>query len=208
MDERLLIQFAKVPVPGEVKTRMQPVLSADAACDLHCELLQWTASTLFAAQLGSVQLWLGGQGSHPVLDAVVARGATLHRQCGSDLGERMAYALAQGLRQARRVVLVGSDCPALSDIYLQQAFAALEHSPVVLGPALDGGYVLVACRDAVPPIFEGIGWGGADVLAATVARLDAAGVGYSLLEPLADVDRPADLVHWERAQQSAAQAAE
>jgi glycosyltransferase A (GT-A) superfamily protein (DUF2064 family) len=63
----------------------------------------------------------------------------------------------------------------------------------VLGPAEDGGYVLVAARRIRPEVFARIRWGGSHVMEEQRARLGALGWRWSELPPLWDVDRPADL---------------
>jgi glycosyltransferase A (GT-A) superfamily protein (DUF2064 family) len=59
-DGALIIQFAKAPLSGQVKTRMIPHLDAQQASELHAELLFWTAQTLCQDKLGAVELWLAG----------------------------------------------------------------------------------------------------------------------------------------------------
>lgn len=196
--ETLLVQFAREPVPGRVKTRMMPHLGPQAACELHCELVDWTCRQLLAAGLGPVELCVAGNPRAELFARLRDLGvARVTRQKGSDLGERMLRALQCGLARHEGVVLVGSDCPALSPGYLAAAVAALETAPVVLGPAQDGGYVLIGARRVVPAIFEGVEWGGAGVYRRTVANLEGAGLDFRALPPLADVDRPEDLPAWE-----------
>ena len=76
--------------------------------------------------------------------------------------------------------------------YVERAFAELEHVDAVLGPATDGGYYLVGCGPARPPLFEGVAWGGASVLADTIKGLSDPQWRLSLLPPWYDVDAPAD----------------
>ena len=193
----LLIQFAREPVEGAVKTRLIGALSPRQACQLHSELVQWTCNTLLAAQLGDVELAVAGSTGHPLFAACRERGVRgLTRQRGGDLGERMYNAMLDGLARYERVLLVGSDCPAIDAAYLQQALEALDRVPVVLGPAVDGGYVLIGGRQVDPGLFSGIAWGGDRVYVQTLRRLRALGLRWAALPALADIDRPADLVHW------------
>jgi rSAM/selenodomain-associated transferase 1 len=139
----------------------------------------------------------------PVVVAVTPPGATdaifdalqVIRQPEGDLGRRMAETM--GLlfeRGARRVVLVGSDLPTITGALIRDAFAALDADPesIVLGPALDGGYYLVAAA-RVPPVFDGIEWGSGRVLAQTRDAAQRAGLRIQCVEPLGDVDTVADL---------------
>jgi len=203
MAERVLLQqFAKTPVPGRVKTRMLPLLSPAEACALHAELVRWTCQTLLESALGSLELWVAGDPDHPVFRDCAALGQmALYPQLGEDLGARMRHALNHGLARADRVLLVGSDCPALSEHYLRQALEALDAADLVLGPALDGGYVLIAAKKPVDVVFAGIGWGSSRVLAETRVRAQAAGISVAELQTLRDIDRPEDLPHWQALRQ-------
>ncbi|MCB1709492.1 MAG: TIGR04282 family arsenosugar biosynthesis glycosyltransferase, partial [Halioglobus sp.] len=146
-DGCLLIQFAREPVAGAVKTRMIPQLTPQQACDLHSELVLWTAGRLAAARLGRVELAVAGDRGHALFQRCLGLGvAGLSAQRGADLGERMHNALLDGLTRFERVLLVGSDCPGIDRAYLVQALAALEQAEVVLGRAEDGGYVLIGAR--------------------------------------------------------------
>ena len=192
-----ILVFARAPNPGEVKTRLIPALGADGAASLHASLVERVLGA--ARRVAGARLELWGSASHAFFDDCSRRyGASLHEQCGGDLGERMAHAFASALQAADRVVLVGSDIPALDAGYLQRALAMLEEVPAVLGPAEDGGYVLVGLRRPEPALFEGVAWGSAGVLVQTRERLARLGLRWRELEPLCDLDRPEDLARLSR----------
>jgi len=94
------------------------------------------------------------------------------------------------------VLLVGSDCPELDAGYLASALAALDHAQVVLGPARDGGYVLIGARAVDRLWFAGVPWGSDQVFAATLDRLERTATPWRALPPLGDIDRPEDLPLW------------
>ena len=197
-----LIQFSREPVPGRVKTRLLPYLSPQQACDLHCELTQWTATQLVNSDLGEVELCVAGGLDFPLFHSCRQLGVSrLSRQHGKDLGERMFHALCGRLAHFDCVILVGSDCPSIDGDYLRQAVVALEEAPVVLGPALDGGYVLIGARCVRETMFQDIPWGTERVLACTRAALDRAGVPFTELPALADIDRPEDMHLWQSIRQ-------
>jgi len=117
-----LVQFAREPVPGRVKTRMQPALGPDGACELHRELTLWTLRTLCASDIGSVELSVAGDVGHPFFDECATQGEfALTTQPEGDLGARMYAALSANLARAHKVILVGSDCPAIDGEYLHYA---------------------------------------------------------------------------------------
>ena len=193
----LLIQFAKAPVPGRVKTRMIPHLSAEQASELHYELFNWTAQVLCNEKLGVVELWLAGEAEQAFIASAHNLGFDSHKtQWGGDLGERMANAIADGLGRYAKVVLVGSDCPAIDREYLCSAIEALDDNDVVLGPSQDGGYVLIGARVVCPEIFLGIDWGDSTVFNDTVDILTRGEMSWQSLSVLSDIDRPEDLPFW------------
>src|SRR6266849_3735909 len=96
--------------------------------------------------------------------------------------------------RASRAILVGSDIPVLSAQYLRDAERALSGGDdVVIGPAEDGGYVLIGLSRCDAELFREIPWGGPEVLAETRRRIAALRWRLSELPALWDVDRPEDL---------------
>jgi hypothetical protein len=171
-----IIVFAREPRAGQVKTRLVPLLGEAGAARLHARLLARTLATAYAALPGAVQLqWA-------------------RCQRGADLGARMLHALRHGLRCAARVILIGSDCPVLRARDLRRAARWLAGgADAVFAPAQDGGYALIALRRVSPRLFDGIEWGGAQVMAQTRARLAALGWRWRELPEVWDVDRPEDV---------------
>ncbi|HET7370491.1 MAG TPA: DUF2064 domain-containing protein, partial [Gammaproteobacteria bacterium] len=91
-------------------------------------------------------------------------------------------------------LLIGSDCLDYSADYLVTALDALASGDdAVLGPAADGGYVLIGLARNHPALFEGIEWGSTSVLAATRARLRELDWRFRELPVLHDIDRPEDV---------------
>jgi rSAM/selenodomain-associated transferase 1 len=189
------VVFARAPVPGAAKTRLVPALGEVGAARLHERLVRRTLDTTCAAFPGRVELCCAPDAAHPFFAACAAEnGAALTEQGAGDLGTRMHRALARALCDADAAVLVGTDCPALAPEHLRDAAAALAAgADVVLGPASDGGYVLVGARRVDAALFEGIRWGTDAVLGETRERIRALGWRHVELGTLWDVDRPDDL---------------
>jgi len=197
-----LIIFTRYPEPGKTKTRLIPALGLEGAADLHRRMSEHTL--FWARQLQScwpldIEIWYAGEGQEYLFRQWLGADLVYHTQGQEDLGGRMAHSFAQAFQAGRkRVILVGTDCPELTDILMRQAFAALEENDVVLGPATDGGYYLIGLRQPVPSLFAGIPWGTEAVLEKTLQMAEAQQLRVFLLEPLPDVDRPQDLPVWER----------
>ena len=194
---RLIVQFARAPVKGVVKTRMQPYLNLEESLKLHESLVMMCCKRLIASELAAVHLWVDGQLNHPLFLSCLDSGvSSIKLQHGSNLGEKMFDCFTHTLRDHESVVLVGSDCPAIDNRYLRDAFQALESAPLVFGPAFDGGYVLLGATEVRAELFENIDWGGSDVLTSSLRAAKRLGLDVSLLKILRDIDRPSDLEHY------------
>ena len=184
--------FSKAPRAGEAKTRLIPALGAAGAARLQRRMCLRTLDLACRAAHGKVTLWAAPDHQQRFFRAAQVRsGIAVRSQTGGDLGERMNNAFAA---HAGPLLLIGTDCPALSEAHLGAAATALHdgHDAVFI-PAEDGGYVLVGLRRPQPRLFEGIAWGSDKVMAQTRERLVALGLRWT--EPLVlwDVDRPEDL---------------
>ena len=192
-ESRVLV-FTKAPQPGMVKTRLMPLLGAEGAAALHRRLIEHTLKQAVTAGVGPVELWCGPNQADVFLNDCARRcGASLHVQTGDDLGARMLQAFESALRTSRSTVLVGTDCAVLEAQHIRAAMDALAGgNEAVFCPAEDGGYALIGLTRCDPILFAGIHWGGADVMAHTRERLRRAGMHWTELATLWDVDRPED----------------
>ncbi len=191
---RLLV-FARKPELGKVKTRIAAGIGEAAALSLYRGLLRDTLRRLCSAGLAPVECWCLPDCGHPDFDVWrSSAGMEFKRQQGDDLGERMAFAAESALREASFVVLLGTDCPRLGADYLSRALERLSAGvDLVIGPALDGGYVLLGMRRVDRRLFSDMPWGGDQVYAITRRRALASGHVVEVLEALADIDGPEDL---------------
>ena len=198
---RILV-FAKAPIPNTVKTRLIPTLSPDQAADLQSQLVTHTLKNATAGELAPVELWCSPDHRHPFFLSIAERfKIPLKSQSEGDLGERMGNALRKTLMDNRYAILIGTDCPVYDTDYLYAALKALQGgADAVVGPAEDGGYVLIGLSRYDPALFRGIHWGSDSVLAETRERLRTAGFQWRELPPLWDVDRPNDLIRLEQDQ--------
>jgi rSAM/selenodomain-associated transferase 1 len=180
-----VVVFGREPVPGWVKTRLAAQVGPTRAAAVYAILLE---HTLEQARLSGLDAVLAlaeppSEGWRPPVPVAV------EAQVGGDLGSRMAASFSRHFaRGAEIVVLVGSDCPFLSADHLREAAAACLSEDVVLGPAHDGGYWLVAQRAPGVDLFTGVPWSSARTLDATRRRLADLGVRHRELETLRDVD--------------------
>jgi rSAM/selenodomain-associated transferase 1 len=190
-----ILVFVRAPEAGRVKTRLAAEIGDEAALRVYRRLAEHAVAE--ARALGpDVALrihFTPAEGGDRVREWLGADAAYLPQEDG-DLGARMRAAFEAAFAAGHpRVVIIGSDLPDLSAEVLRRALRLLDSHPAVLGPAADGGYYLLGLREMVPGVFDGIAWSTDSVLAATLARLAAAGCQPAMLEPLRDVDVVADL---------------
>jgi rSAM/selenodomain-associated transferase 1 len=192
-----LVVFTRYPQAGKVKTRLIPALGEEGAADLHCRMTRHTlaaAGELADHGLASVELCYTGGGEQEMRRLFGEELKMVPQLDEGDLGERMHTAFQRCFSEgAGKVVIVGTDCPGLSGRIMLRAFDELDHAPLVLGPARDGGYYLIGLTGLPPKLFEGIPWGTDQVLQLTVNLAKRLELPVNLLIPLDDVDRPEDL---------------
>jgi len=188
-----VIVFAKAPRPGSVKTRLVPLLGAEGAAALQVRLVKHALETATKA-LRPVELHCAPDANDPFFRFCAGHyGVTVRAQVEGDLGARMLTAFTQSLPEHACVLLIGSDCPALTARHLRQADRSLrDGADSVFIPCEDGGYALIGMKRVEAALFDGMTWGGEHVMADTRARLTALGWRWRELETLWDVDRPED----------------
>lgn len=195
-DARIL-QFAKSPQPGKVKTRLTPVLDEAQALAVHQLLVEHCFRMLIESRLAPLDLWLDRPATEHQHFWSSIGANRFNVQADGDLGKRMHQACAHTLRPAAGVdalVLVGSDCPLLSAEIVDRALAALYgDADVVFGPALDGGYYLVGLKQPCLELFLDVPWSTSQVYPITLNKLRTLGLKGAELPPLPDLDRPEDL---------------
>lgn len=201
MTDTLLIQFAKWPQLGKVKTRLAKKMGDQAAYDVHIALTHAVLKNLTSSNIGSVELWFDqllteSSEVQSLTDSCHKLSVPIVCQMGCDLGARMHHALSCGLKKYKNVIIVGSDCPTVGTVYLEQAVKLLDNNDLVLGPAEDGGYVLLGARKIEPTLLDGIAWGQSSVLQSTLAGAEHCGLTYGLLETTWDVDEYEDYLRW------------
>lgn len=185
-----LLIFIKNPEKGKVKTRIAQTAGEDRALQIYLELLRHTrqvSQEIDARRLLFYSDFIeeSDQWSSQEFQKLV--------QHGEDLGERMSNAFLLGLIQPDdKAIIIGSDCPLLTNDIVESAFAKLDDFPFVVGPATDGGYYLLGMKHHTPEVFENIQWSTKNVLSDTLERIQELEKEYFLLPELPDIDYEAD----------------
>jgi rSAM/selenodomain-associated transferase 1 len=192
--------LAKNPIPGHAKTRLQPLLGAEGAAALHGALLQHTLTVVRASGIPSL-LHLDSEPQPRLRESLDDCGQLWTIQVSGDLGQRMSACMREG----ERSVVIGTDCPFLAPEWL--GAAAQSQHPLVLGPAEDGGYWLIALRLGNHPVqnlricsalFERMQWSTDRVLVETLGRARNIGLDVGMLPSSWDLDLPEDVLRLRR----------
>lgn len=193
-----LIVYAKRPLANYAKTRLGSVIGEQQAAGVYARLLYTHLLELLSANLSDISIELSVTS---VADVAFFADAfpelTVRPQIEGDLGRRMAASFERAFAEgAESVVLTGSDIPGLDSRIVLTAFDALETTPVVIGPAEDGGYYLIGMRAPGASLFDGIEWSSERVLTQTEALAQAQGLKITYLPELSDVDTVEDFCRW------------
>lgn len=183
--------FAKYWEPGKVKTRLAASIGNQAASDVYCAILNHLINSLRSAADRRVI-------AYSPIDKAKEFSIFPHwqqtPQSDGPLGERMAnYFIETFASDAERVVLIGSDCPDITPEIINEAFEALTHADVVLGPTFDGGYYLVAMAGKFHDIFSDITYSTESVLEETLSLAKRNNISCHCLDRLNDIDEIDDL---------------
>ena len=200
MSDIPLLLFAKAPVAGKVKTRLQSHCSAQQAADIACLLIQASLQNVCKYWPGKVYLSVWLDHAHPFFQQMLDQyPVTMTQQCDGDLGEKMRHALHEFGYPA---VVMGCDAPHVSASALRNAYQALQAGRPVIGPSVDGGYYLLGLTRPVDALFSAMPWGTSAVLSKTHSAAQTAGVNLLELEPLNDVDEWRDLLELAETEES------
>ena len=191
MKNALLI-FIKNPELGKVKTRLAAEIGDEMALRVYHKLTDYTRAVCSATSADRLVFY----SSH--IDPEDAWGAGLFKkqvQSGNDLGARMSEAFRSVLEEKgyEKAIIIGSDCAEITPELLQEAFDRLDHSDLVIGPALDGGYYLLGMKKHHGYVFSEIDWSTESVAAQTLERAAQLGLSIEKLKVLRDIDQLDDL---------------
>jgi len=187
-----LILFAKAPIPGKVKTRLQSHCSPQQAAEIASILLDKSLQQATEYWPGPVHLSVWLDHDHPYLALMHERyDVTLVPQCDGDLGAKMMNGLDQFGYPA---MVMGCDVPHITSDTLETAYRFLSAGEPVIGPSVDGGYYLLGLTGSAPALFANMPWGTSRVLEKTLKSAVEMGLNFAQLEKMCDVDEWQDLL--------------
>lgn len=188
-----LIVFAKQPVPGQTKTRLNSILSPEHSAKLYDAFVKDSLQDYSQLQC-DLRLYIDGA-EKDVPEDWIHSGMQIYKQRGDDLGDRMLNAFSETfVSGAERVVIVGTDHPSLPKAYLELAFDLLQTPlSICIGPSRDGGYYALGMNECFAVLFNGMTYSHDQVFAQTMQRAAAASENVTVLPEWYDVDTPESL---------------
>ncbi len=195
-----LLVLAKAPVPGQVKTRLFPVLTAADAAELAAAALLDTLDTVrrtpAVARIAAFSGDLSRAPRFRELQDVLA-GFTVIEQRGADLAQRIAAAHHDAaLIGGAPVLQLGMDTPQVTADLLTECAQTLagDDSSALLGPACDGGWWLLGLHEpGAARALESVPMSLPTTGDHTAAALRGVGLDITYVAALRDVDTPADV---------------
>lgn len=190
--------FTKTPELGKTKTRLIPALGINGAYNVHVKLLKYTLK--LTTEINNIDFFLhytSKKNNQWLLSLASKHNLLTQVQTGKDLGKRMFNAAKTSLTQYSHCIIIGIDCPELSIHYIEQANKHLSTGyDAVIGPAYDGGYVLIGINKANKDIFNNIEWGSDSVFNSTIEIFKRLNLQFKTLATLHDVDKKEDLQYF------------
>ncbi len=189
-----LILFAKQPLSGQVKTRLQPEYSPDEAAAIAAQLICGTVELAVSTWPGQVYLYAWPNADHPLFHELAREfHIQLAAQADGDLGAKMLSVLQAHIAHRGCAAILGCDVPHCDWDIIDQANDWLARGRNVLGPTYDGGYYFIGLQQPAPELFTDIEWSSNKVLTETLLRAGILGIDFEMLSELRDIDTPGDL---------------
>ncbi len=186
--KNVLLIFVKEPVPGKVKTRLHPEMTYAEAAGFYKSMQTDIINTHLNSDCYTTLLYCSDNHTHNYFSKFYNESVPSHFQNGKDLGERMLNAISQNLNSYRNVVIIGSDCPGISQELICTAFQELKTRDIVLGPSEDGGYYLLGSNKVYPGIFSDVTWSTEKVFTETLSKINGLNLNCSFLPEKYDID--------------------
>lgn len=153
INNRLLIIFVKNPELGKCKTRLAATIGDEKALTFYKNMLIRTKEVAeqvnadkaiyYSSFIDQNDIW----SIHPPFYKFL-------QSPSPDLGIKMQSAFEDAFKSGyESVCIIGSDCYALDEDIIEQAFEALINQDAVLGPSNDGGYYLLGMKRLIPEVF-------------------------------------------------------
>jgi glycosyltransferase A (GT-A) superfamily protein (DUF2064 family) len=192
-----VVIMARAPRVGDVRRALEPLLGPSGCVALQSALIEQAVSWGQEVAPGAVHLAHDPPDSGPELRSLVGADVVMLPQNGDGIAGRLADAVARVFaRRPGPLLIVWPDIPLLRPEHAAGALEDLDAGcDLVLGPAIDGGFYLVALARPLPQLFSlpEQAWRSADVMKVGLAAVTEAGLELGILRAERALHRPADV---------------
>lgn len=193
MRKNALIIFTRVPIAGQTKTRLMPVFTGEECADLHICFLQDIFEKSKQTE-ADIFVFYTPVDQEEKLKNILGEEAIYHPQRGTDLGEKMRNAIQFTLLLGyEKSVLIGSDCPQIEGVSLEDSFETLNDHDIVIHPTMDGGYYLIGMKKDYESIWKIRRYGTNSVIRDTLFCMEKEKLKVFVGKTYYDIDEPEDL---------------
>ena len=183
-----LIIFARKPVIGKVKTRLAATIGDLKALEIYKKLLMHTRAVAKSVSCDAFAFLTENDTDN------FWQGFSCELQTGESLGDRMHEAFNLLFKKGyKHCIIIGSDCPGLTNEIINDAYVALNTNDVVIGAATDGGYYLLGMKKLHNSLFKNKNWSTENVFTETLVDIKQHALTYKTLPVLHDVDEEKDV---------------
>ncbi|WP_322113702.1 TIGR04282 family arsenosugar biosynthesis glycosyltransferase [Leptospira limi] len=178
-----------------MKTRLAKTLGDKTTLDIYKKLLHITEDITTKLNISKTVYW----DQIPIqTNSYFKNGYSFKVQTKGDLGKKMKDAFREEFEESfNQILIIGTDCPYLTEGIFEDAYNALENYDIVIGPAKDGGYYLLGMKEFKASLFEGIPWSTELVFNLTIKKIKELNLTVSILPELNDIDTEKDWLEWE-----------
>lgn len=196
MDTSLaLVVVAKLPVAGNVKTRLFARFTPAAAAMLHELLLLHTVNRLDSLKLGTVLVLFDPPDQADAFRVYFDEKVELVPQSSGNLGDRITAAADLLRKRFEHVLFVGCDSPDVPDSHISAAIQSLDTAQLALAPTEDGGFWSIGFDRSVDvrSLLNGVPWSSGRECEAVLEKAASLHLDVRVCGRWTDVDHPSDV---------------
>jgi glycosyltransferase A (GT-A) superfamily protein (DUF2064 family) len=192
-----VLMMVRAPRLGTVRRALEPLLGPERCAELQVALIQAAASWATAVAPGALHVAHEPPDAGPELRPLFGPQVDLFPQNGDGISGRLADATARVFgHSAGPVLVIWPDLPRWRPEHAAGALDDLDAGcDVALGPAIDGGFYLIATARPLPALFSlpEQAWRSPDVMAIAVAAAQDVGLEIGILRVERALHRPDDV---------------
>lgn len=193
-----IIYFVKLPLIGYNKTRLQTLLPKEDIHHLTIHLLKKTYQELVKVD-ADLFAWVSPADRQDEITEYLdlqsdrIEGQIDHPHLGVRMNQAMTKIFARGYD---KVILLGCDLVGVTVDLLEEVRGMLDHEDVVITPTMDGGFGIIASRQACPQMFELASYSHDEVRHQTTQKIKEAGLSFAYTRTIDDIDTREDFIRY------------